>query len=205
MQAVFSKSHIMRYFIILSLLLIQACASNSPLRLYQGPTLSDAQEVTLILPIEFEIVRFNHQPVSQFQQTFRNQALVIRLVPGTHTLVLKYSDVWEIDSENHETLTSGNLTLQGDFIAGHTYQLHYPELNSYAQAKRFADSPTLKLVSKQQSIHASVSKKANPLIFGKDENTQQVDYPHLRQLKFWWSKANDYERQTFQQWIQTPQ
>jgi len=195
----------MRYLIILSLLILQACATNSPLRLYQGPELADEQEVTLVLPVEFEIVKLDQEEVSQFKQLFRNQDLIIKLAPGPHTLVLIYSDIWQIDSDNHENLTSGHLTFSGELLAGQTYRLQTPALNTHAQAKAFVSAPQLQLVSEQQNIPASVSKKANPLVFGKDEKTQHVDYPNLKQLKFWWSNANQYERQSFQQWIQQPE
>ena len=191
----------MRILIILLLSFLQACSTQSHLRLYEGPAIGQDQEVTLILPIDFEIVSLDNVAVSQFEQSFRTHELVIRLAPGEHTLVLKYSDVWEIDSENHDKLTSGLLTFSDSFNAGQAYQVHTPKLLSYEQAKQFIADPKVSLRSERQIIESHHSPKDNPMSFSKDDKPQQVDYPNLRQLQFWWENANQFERNQFKQWL----
>jgi len=191
-----------RVLFTLLLFTLQACSSHGPLRLYEGPSIGKDQEVTLILPVDFEIVTLNGEPVSQFEQTFRTQDLVIRLAPGHHTLVLQYSNIWEIDSENHDTLTSGKLTFSDELAAGQTYKIDTPALLNYDQAKAFVANPKVSLVSESQSIKGFHTPKSDPLHFSKDDKTLQVNYPNLRQLKFWWENANQYERNQFKQWLQ---
>ena len=190
----------MKKLIFLFVFALQACSSQQSLRLYDGPAIGEAQEVRFILPVEFEIVTLNQEKVAQFEQLFRNHPLTIKLAPGQHTLVLRYSDIWQIDSDNHDKLSSGLLTFSGELKAGATYRVQTPSLNTYDQAKAFIEEPEVTLASEQNQLTASYTEKSNPLVFNKDENSQQVDYPNLRQLQFWWANANAYERQQFLEW-----
>ncbi|NVK39425.1 MAG: DUF2057 family protein [Gammaproteobacteria bacterium] len=193
----------MRLLLILSVLVLQACSTASNVRLYQGPALPNEMETTLVLPLNFELLSLDGQDIAQFEQTFRNHALNIKLTPGFHTLVLQYSDIWEIDNENHDKLTTGQLTFTGSFKEGECFLIQTPPLNTYAQAQAFTQSPSVNLVSDQQTLAGSHIAKADPLTFKKDETTQEISYPHLRQLKFWWQQASSYEKQQFEQWIKS--
>lgn len=195
----------MRLFTLLMFVLLQACTTPQSLRLYQGPAIGESQESSFVLPVEFEIISLDNESVAQFQQTFRTHPLTVKLAPGHHTLVLRYSDVWQIDSDNHDKLISGLLTFDGEFHSGTRYQLRTPDLNTYAQAQEFILSPSAELASSNHSIDASYTEKSDALTFSKDETVNQVDYPNLKQLQFWWANANQYERQQFLQWTQSKQ
>jgi len=191
----------MRFIVILSILLIQACSTPSHVRLYQGPPLNDTSEVQLDLPLNFEILYLDNESVSTFEQTFRNHTLNIKLTPGEHTLVLRYNDLWQLDSENHDTLTTGQITFTGTFQAAEHFKIQTPPLNTYNQAKAFIDQPSVQLVSSEQVLEGSHVEKTDPLRFNSDEPITTVSYPNLRQLKFWWQQANAYEKEQFEQWI----
>jgi len=191
----------MRLILLFVFAFIQACSTPSHLRLYEGPALGEDNEVTFKLPLNFEIISLDYKPISQYEQVFRNHALSIKLAPGQHNLVLQYSDVWEIDAENHDKVTSGLITFDGHFKAGAVYHVQTQTLLSYDQAKAFVISPEVQLVSEQNKLTGAYTPKDDPLRFGKDEKVQQVNYPNLRQLKFWWANANEYERKSFKQWL----
>lgn len=194
----------MRFIIISLVIMLQACSAPQQVRLYQGPALGNSQEAELILPLNFEILSLDEQEIAQFTQTFRNQALNVKMTPGFHTLVMRYSDIWQLDADNHDSLSTGQLTFTGTFIPGEVFRIQTPPLNTYAQAKQFTLQPSVNLVSEHQTLTASHIAKADPLKFKADENIDKVTYPHLRQLKFWWLQANEYERQQFTQWLATP-
>lgn len=191
----------MRAFFLLIIIFVQGCSTAQQVRLYDGPAIGKDQEVQLILPLNFELLSLDEQKVALFSQTFRNHDLSIQLTPGTHTLVLRYSDIWQLDADNHETLNTGQLTFTGTFKSGEVLRIQTPPLNTHAQAKHFIVNPKVNLISQYQVLPGSHVEKANPLAFRKDDEIEKVSYPHLKQLQFWWLKASHYEKQQFKQWL----
>lgn len=98
----------MRSIFLLIILFIQGCSTAQQVRLYDGPAIGHDQEVQLILPLNFELLSLDGQEVAQFNQTFRNHDLNIKLTAGLHTLVMRYNDLFQIDADNHQTLTTGD-------------------------------------------------------------------------------------------------
>lgn len=203
-DSVFLKKTNMRTTFLFLLILLQGCSTAQQIRLYEGPTIGKNEEVELVLPINFELLSLDGQKVAQFEQTFRSQPLSIKLTPGLHTLVLRYSDIFEIDADNHDILSSGQITFTGAFQAGTQFQVKTPILSTYEQAKRFASMPNVELISDTQTFTGSHVAKQNPLVFKQDDETENVTYPNLKQLKFWWHNASDYEKQSFKAWIMPP-
>ncbi|MFY0642552.1 MAG: DUF2057 family protein [Bermanella sp.] len=191
----------MRLFFLFALVIVQGCSTAKQVRLYDGPAIGQDKEVQIVLPLSFELISLNEQPVAQFSQTFRNHDLTVKLPPGQHTLVMRYSDIWQIDADNHETLSTGQMTFTGELNSGELFTIKTPLINTLAQAKQFVKQPEVSLVSAKQTITGSHVAKADPLTFKQDENIEKVAYPHLKQLKFWWQKASEYEKQQFQQWL----
>lgn len=196
-----SRRQLMRLFLLFVFVTLQGCSTAKHVRLYDGPAIGQDQEVQLVLPLSFELISLDEQPIAQFSQTFRNHDLTVKLSPGKHTLVMRYRDIWQIDADNHQTLSSGQMTFTGEFNSGESFKINTPLLNTLAQAQQFVKQPRVSLVSDQQTITGSHIKKADPLTFKQDENIEKVTYPHLKQLKFWWEKASEYEQQQFQQWL----
>lgn len=195
----------MRLLFLSVVLFVQACSTPQHLRLYDGPSIGTENEVSLILPLNFELISLNQQAVSQYQQVFRNHDLTIKLAPGQHTLVVRYSDIWDIDDENHEKVTSGHITFEGEFHSAQLYRFDTPELANFTQVKTFVKNPDITLSSSKNAIQSNYTEKASPLVFGNDEKLEQVDYPNLKQLQFWWGNANHYEQKQFMQWVQSQQ
>ena len=191
----------MRIYLLFVLLIIQGCSTAKQVRLYDGPAIGQDQEVKLVLPLNFELISLDEQSIAQFSQKFRNHDLTVKLPPGEHTLVMRYSDIWQIDADNHETLSTGQMTFTGDFNSGESFKIKTPLINTLAQAKQFIKQPEVLLVSNKQTIAGSHVEKADPLTFKHDEKIEKVAYPNLKQLKFWWQKASAYEKQQFQQWM----
>jgi len=191
----------MRLVLVVIVFLIQACSTATHVRLYQGPDIGEANEAQLILPLNFELLTLDGETVSQFNQTFRNHDLHIKLAPGFHTLVMRYSDIWQIDAENHDKLTSGQFTFTGTFAAQEIFKIQTPPITTYLQAQNFVASPSINLVSQSKVLPGSHLEKRDPLKFSEDDNIEQVTYPNLKQMKFWWAQASQYERNEFKQWL----
>ena len=182
---------------------LTACASNGTLRLYQGPTLPPQQEAQLTLPLAFDLIELDAQAVSSLGQKFRSDALIIKLAPGPHTLVLRYSDIFELDDENHDSLSSGQLVFKLNMQAGEAFEVHTPKINSYENALVFVKNPKVSLTSTLQSIDASHIKKQDALVLSKKEAPVITTKPNLMQLKFWWQQASQYEQDEFLLWAKS--
>ena len=191
------------FYSVLISVLLSACASNGTLRLYQGPTLAPQQEAQLTLPLEFDLIELDGQAVSSLGQKFRSDALSIKLAPGPHTLVLRFSNIFELDDENHDTLTSGQLVFKLNMQAGEAFSVNAGNLNNYENALLFVKNPKVDLVSPLQSISASHIKKQDALILSKKEEPVITTKPNLMQLKFWWQQASQYEQDEFLIWVKS--
>ncbi len=183
-----------------ALSLIAGCSTSNTVRLYQGPLLGEELEATLILPIEFDLITLDGQKVSSSVQRFRNSNLNIQLPAGPHTLILVYNDIWQIDDDNHDTLSTGKLVFDVTMTAKERFTVLTPPLNEYSQALTFVKNPNVRLKSERQSTLASHIKKENPLVFKATQDTKVHELPRLAQLKFWWRQASDYEKKQFLKW-----
>ncbi|MEY8247000.1 MAG: DUF2057 family protein [Bermanella sp.] len=188
------------FMIALLATVFMGCSHQQSLRLYAGPPLASEQEASLILPLEFELLSMDGQKVSSGAQIFRNTDLRIQLPAGPHILVLQYRDIWQIDADNHDTLSSGPLVFDIHMAKQETFLVKTPALTDYWQALHFIKAPKVYLQSARQSVLASHIKKADPLQLQTSKAPAQVELPHLQQLKFWWSQASEFERQQFNKW-----
>jgi uncharacterized protein YccT (UPF0319 family) len=179
---------------------LASCSSQQTMRLYSGPALNSEQESTLILPIEFALLSVDEQDVGIAAQTFRNTSLIIKLPAGRHTLIMQYSDIWEIDDENHDKLSTGPLVFELNMAPQEIFLVKTPPLAHYEQALEFIKKPMVQLQSSQQTLVASHIAKEDPLVFQSSHANTKVTFPNLKQLKFWWTKASVYERNQFRKW-----
>lgn len=184
-------------------LLLCACASTGTMRLYEGPALAAQQEAQLTLPLEFDLIELDGQAVSSLGQKFRPNSLTIKLAPGPHILVLRYSNIFELDDENHDSLSSGQLVFKLNMQAGEAFTVLTPRINNYESALQFVKNPKASLTSPLQSIDASHIKKQNALVLSKKETPVVRKKPNLMQLKFWWQQASKYEQDEFLLWVRS--
>lgn len=191
-----------RLLIILLSLALAACSTINKVSLYAGPQLPPEQEVRVLLPEHFDAIEFNGYPIPQSSLRFRTGKMPLTLPPGEHTLTLRYHDIWNIDDENHETLTSGHIIFKFTAAPGEVFHLEHSKISGYESAKQFSMSPRVTLKSGQSAFKGSHLKKENPLVFNQSES-KPVKYPHLEQLKFWWNQATQYERDEFNLWLNT--
>lgn len=182
------------------LVLLSACSQQTVMRLYDGPSLGQQYEATLNLPLNFKILSLDNQIIKDKRQKFRNQALNLQLAPGHHELILQYEDLWEIDTDNHQMVSSGPLVFAITLQANEKLIIKHASLMHLEQAKQFAQQPLVQLVSQFQSVTASHLKKDNPFTFNEASEIETVEKPILKQLKFWWAQASEVEKDNFLKW-----
>ncbi|WP_396587475.1 DUF2057 family protein [Bermanella sp. R86510] len=186
-----------RLLLIFSYLLLTACAQTGPLKLYPGASLPHDQEARLILPIEYELLSINHQAVEQSQLRFRVEPTELRLAPGPTHITVKYKDVFDISSDQHETVESGKLSFELVIKPQQTYTLGWPTINGYEDAVTFVNKPKLYLKNGSESWLARHQAKPNPLILKRSEATHSQESIALEKLGYWWQQASDQERTEF--------
>ena len=180
--------------------LLTACANLTHIRLYNGPTLERKEEAVIVLPEAFELLELNQQVVSDTRLRFRTGNLDLRLPSGEHTFVFQYKAFWEVDDDNHDTLTSAPITFKLALAPQEKIQFELPLLKQYEDAVAFTQNPRLFLVSNRQKVEGSYGVKDNALVLIKDESATITSYPNLEQLKFWWNRATYYEKTEFLNW-----
>jgi uncharacterized protein YccT (UPF0319 family) len=185
---------------ILLILLLSGCSTVSQVKLYNGPSLKPQEEATIVLPEAFELLELNGQSISDTRLTFRTGDMFLTLPSGEHTLVFQYKEIWQIDDDNHDTVTSGAITFKANLAKAEVMKLEFPDINNHQDAKKFSYDPRLLLVSKRQVIPSSHTQKDNPFVLDKDNQVKATQYPNLDQLKFWWNRATYYEQQEFLIW-----
>jgi len=187
-------------FFILCAVYISACSTVDHVRLYSGPKLPQTEEVTVQLPEHFDAIEFDGYAIPQTSLKFRTGDMPLVIPPGEHKLIIQYHDIWNLDDENHEAVTSGHIVFRFTAKAGETYRLIHDPIANYETALLFAKNPYVTLQSQTQNFVGSHLTKANPLVFNQTKS-EPVRYPNLEQLKFWWQQATQYEKDEFNVWL----
>lgn len=187
--------------LLLILLYLSGCASTQRVHLYDGPALSPDHSIQISLPLELEIAELDGRLVPSSQQRFRADDLTLILTPGQHKLVMHYESIWDIDNDNHETVRSQPVLFEFTAQAGEHFRFEYETPLSLKQAKAFAQTAAIQLVSTHQTVAGFGLKKADPLTFNVKKAAAKTELPYLQQLQYWWAQATTYEQKKFKEWI----
>lgn len=190
------------FYLFVSILFISGCAHVSEMRLYNGPVLDQSEEAIILLPEEFEVLELNGQSISDTRLRFRSGDMDLRLPAGEHVIVFQYKAFWQIDDDNHDTLTSAPITFKVNLVKQERISFQLINIKHYEDALEFIKNPTVQLVSTRQNIVGSTGVKDNELVLMDDEQPVVTQYPNLEQLKFWWNRATYYEQTEFLNWQQ---
>lgn len=123
-------------------------------------------QVTLNIGENMVVTAINGQEVKNGM--FSEPQRRFTLAPGKHVVTAKYTRLFELRGDNHDVLRSGNISLPIDLADNQTYTLvmaNQPE--AYAQAKEYAQKPTLALLQNGQTVVSQqATGSANGGIFG---------------------------------------
>jgi uncharacterized protein YccT (UPF0319 family) len=142
------------------LMLMLGCSGNYPVRTYEGAALSDDQVAIVKVPGDINMVAIDGQPMKSY--LIKNIAVDYYLLPGDHTLVLKYSGVWaapttktDEGSSSAELVQSAPLQVKINAEAGKVYSFDYPVPQSRMQAIEIAKSFEVTLHDDKREIARS--------------------------------------------------
>jgi hypothetical protein len=147
LNAIFQKELWMAYkrFTIGSILFLAfftalyACAQKKVYTVGQP----GAHSASLTVPDFIQIRSFDGDSVENiFTRIIYEGKKELVFAAGTHTVKLRYKDIWDIDDDDHEDVTSPYITLHFDAIPGGAYEIRVPapqdRQGAHELASRFA-------------------------------------------------------------------
>jgi uncharacterized protein len=173
-----------------------------------------AADVSLDVPEVIHILSIDGQ--EQPSSFFGSRAHVKMLPVGEHVLSLRYSQLFDISSEDHDIVKSSPMAIRFVAEAGQQYQLVINPPKRYEAAVKFAKQPDIKLINKntgvsQEAVAIKSYSEASLIdTLGKAFNTS--DSPttpsnaafssnNTQLLQDIWLRATPQERQAFAAWL----
>ena len=107
-------------FFLASFMVLYACAQKKVYTVGQP----GAHSASLTFPDFIQIRSFDGDSVeNMFTRIIYEGKKELVFAAGTHTVEMRYKDIWDIDDDDHEDVTSPYITLRFDAIAGHAYEI----------------------------------------------------------------------------------
>ncbi|HVL01425.1 MAG TPA: DUF2057 family protein [Dongiaceae bacterium] len=126
----------MKYVVLLlSVLTLAACASGRHHELYEG----DPAQASRIE--SFDTVLIKYIDDTDVGIGFIGQKHVYDIKAGQHTLLVEYSDIFDVDADNHEKIVSRPAKITFVAEAGKRYQVQHEPQKRLNHAKSFAEKP----------------------------------------------------------------
>jgi len=116
-------------------------------------------EVTLLVDDHIKVTAINGQELQQ--SAFQPLVKKFTLEPGQHAITAKYDRLYILNSDEHDYLRSGNVSVTAQLADNQTYRLTMPsQPEEYTAAREYAKRPTL-AVQQNNTVIASQQSMAN--------------------------------------------
>jgi hypothetical protein len=178
-----------------------------------------AQAATLSFPEELVPLQVNGEKV---EHSLFGKKLDFTLPIGTHQVQVKYSDLYELDYDEHQTVSSDPFWVAVTITQDGEYRLGFNRASDIDAAEKFAQSPSVYVITPnnaQQKV-AKVQPKAAiaPVVLNTGLNTGQASNTQLAvkipaelskhvqggpnpsaelMLYYWWQQADKQQREAF--------
>jgi uncharacterized protein YccT (UPF0319 family) len=206
------------WILVIFLLGLTACQSQPTFQAYPGPAKPAAEGASVFIPKEFNLLNVNGD---SYNQPLMGNGTLVRLLPGSHKIVIKYLDFWTINADNVERVESQPMLLSFDAKAGETYRIVSQEFNDVETAKAFVNNPEVDIISDSTKTSVATDIKyhledkglvaafLDTLSSGDtpapapaaDEAPRSTGEPALEMLKYWWQKADAQQQEDFMKWV----
>ncbi len=121
--------------------LLSGCAQQSPVKLYAGPELSQAQVLVVEVPDALEVMAINGQPAPAANGLLGTGSRVLHLRPGDYRIDAFYENVFDIGGGlSHEVVRTRSATYRLTGRAGERWKLDYREPAGLQDAQAMQDS-----------------------------------------------------------------
>lgn len=188
-------------------IMLAGCAAPGPAKLYEGAFRPAAETAMIRLPEQVQVMALDgqEQTGSLLQ---RDQLLAV--LPGEHVFSLRYVELFQINSEEHEVVRSRQSALRFTAVAGHEYRIEMDKQGSLEVARKFAKDPKFRLVDVSSgAVTESTAIKSyaeaslvDTITKAFDSSDSKAQGPtHLDLLKDVWGRASPEDRAGFRVWL----
>lgn len=126
---------LLQVWTLAALVLLTGCASQEPLRLYEGDPRPTPEVAVVRVPIELEVMRINGRKIDGLNTLFSPDHRDLHLAPGRYRILAYYKDLWEMSGDNHDVIKTDPALFVVQAKAGHTYELGFDEPQNIEQAR----------------------------------------------------------------------
>lgn len=214
--------------VLLTLLLLGACAGKPVVKLYEGADQPASKLLIIRVPMELEILMINDKPVEGAAQVFTYGNRELHLAPGRYRILAFYKNLFQINADEHEVIKSGPAEFTVDGKAGEVYQIGFDQPADLQEAQAMAESfrgwvrneQTGEQVAGEESalvlnrgfvsvltgaaaVAEADSRSVAPEASSPAPATDSAagDSGYLDLLKAHWNQATVEERRAFLKWI----
>lgn len=160
--------------LLLCSLVFTACASGRHHKLYEGDPAQAAHIDS------FETVLIKYIDNEDMGVGFIGQKHVYDIQAGQHTLLVEYSDIFDVDADNHEKVVSRPVKITFVAEAGKRYQVQHEPQKRLNHAKSFAEKPDFRVVElpggTRVPVTVELSRPREFLAGLKFENTPTYEF-----------------------------
>lgn len=189
-------------------LVLSACAAQGPMKLYDGAVRPVSEVAIVNVPEQVQVMAVDGRDATGGMLQ-REQSLAV--LPGERVFSLRYVELFQINSEDHEVIRSRQAALRFTAEPGAEYRVEYDRQPSLDQARKFAKSPSFRLVNvKSGTVNESATIKSYAeaslldTISRAFESTGEpaAQQTHLDIMKDVWGRASADERAAFRGWME---
>ena len=174
------------------------------------------QAATLSFPEELIPITVNGK---QVEHSLFSKKLDFDLPIGTHKVQIKYSDLYELDYDEHQTVSSAPFWIEVTINQDGQYRVAFDRAKDVGAAEQFAKSPSVYVIApnKSQQVAVKVKPKAasapavvaaqvqttpisitTPVAPESRKQIEGVTHPSAElMLHYWWQQADEKQRKAF--------
>jgi uncharacterized protein YccT (UPF0319 family) len=219
--------------LLLSALVLVACAPTGPVRFYAGPPKPKDKIAIVIVPAPITVRSIDGKKIKSPSQ--ESGSYELQLEPGHHLIAFQYYLYWE-HGDTGMMVKSPDTGIDAIFEAGKTYEIRYKAPGDYNEAMNYFNSfsATLADTGNGQTYSSYPIDKLDSIVAAKGINTgttaasatntaptavvtaaaaavtmpsatadKVVNEDPVKRLKFWWLMASEQERKQFTAWMKT--
>ncbi|SFD14599.1 DUF2057 family protein [Pseudoalteromonas denitrificans] len=144
-----------------------------------------------LIPLQVDSNKIEHSLFSPVDE--------IKLTQGMHKIQLKYSDLFELDFDDHEVVESQPFWIKVNISSKSNYRLIFDAPQDVEAAHIFAKAPLVMLEQLLTGDVAIIEKSSEPEVSISEIKPDQVikEPKVLDMLDFWWKQANEDEKTLF--------
>lgn len=187
----------------IAVLFSAGCAQTGTIKLYDGPNLPPALTASISLPLELEPLQLDGNAINQGLYRFRTGPMQLSLSKGQHQLIVRYDNIVDINSEQHEHFVSLPMVLDFTVQGGEQGEISLPQnVKQLPDIRAYVADPKVTLRLDEQRINSLQLKNERQLSLQETTDAAAASKtPQLQQLQFWWQQASEYEQVLFMRWL----